>query len=82
MNGQCQFKLPNQVQLVEGDNTLFIDFTSLWSATMLYDKIKNKDLAILQEILEDENPLVKRGANSFKNEFVFSFYKDSKAILN
>ena len=77
-----ELKIPDRVQLVEGDNTLLIDFNSSWSVKLLLENIKNKESFVLQEILEDDNPIVKSNKTTFRSEFVFAFYNNYSKLLN
>lgn len=72
--------LPNKVQLVESDNTLWVDFQSLTSIQMLFDYIKNKDAIELCEVLYSDKQIVKDENQYHTNEFVFSFYKQKTVI--
>ncbi len=73
-------RMPNKVELVEGDNTLLIDFASDWSVNLLYNSIKNRKEFTLQEVLSEEMPIVKSETGCYKNEFVFSFYHSNPSL--
>ena len=77
-----KLKLPQLVELVEGDNTLYINLSCKWSVTMLHDQIKNKKQFIIQEVFEEQNSVVKGSSKNFHNEVIFSFIKNIKPSLN
>jgi hypothetical protein len=71
-------RLPDQVELVEGDNRLLICLKNENSFEMLYESIKNKKQFILEEFLFTDDEVVTRGKKSFCNQFVVSFYNEEK----
>lgn len=68
-------QLPKWVLLVEGDNKLFIDFTSELSIYTFYTTIKNRETILLEEFLIDEqNGIIKdKQGNNYLNEFIIAF---------
>jgi hypothetical protein len=74
---QSSLQLPDQVELVEGDNKLLINFKNNTSVNMLLHTVKNSKLFILEEFLFDEQGIVKDDkGNSYCNQFVISFCKN------
>lgn len=72
-------KIPNNVVLADGDNELYIDLDNIIFVKMLLSIIKNRPYFVLKEFLfNPANELVKDvDSNSYTNEFIFSFYKNS-----
>mgnify|MGYP001146321333 CR=1 FL=1 len=69
-------KIPDLVELVEGDNKLLIDLTSQISIKILIDACKTKSYFILEEFLFTDDELVKDSKEkSYSNQFIFSFYR-------
>ncbi|RZS99431.1 lantibiotic dehydratase family protein [Aquimarina brevivitae] len=73
-----ELNIPNLAQLVEGDNTLLIDFKNLLSIKMWLDTIKHKKQIILEEFLFTEDSLVTQNNKGFSNQIVISFYNQEK----
>lgn len=72
-------KIPNLVELVEGDNRLLIDLTSEISIEILCNSIKNSMLFSIEEFLFTDNEIVINQENkSFCNQFIVSFYNERK----
>lgn len=73
---QKKLNIPDLVELVEGDNKLFIDLSKEISLEMLYSSLRKNPSFILEEFLFNDQGIVKRGKNSFCNQFIVSFYKE------
>jgi class I lanthipeptide synthase len=74
-NWKINLRLPDYVQLVEGDNKLLICLIYEYSINMLLQTIKNKEFFILEEFLFSEDEIVKQDLKSYCNQFVVSFVK-------
>ena len=70
--------IPDKAQLVEGDNTLLIDFKNIASVRMWLDAVKKKKEFILEEFLFTEDCVVNRNNKGFTNQIVISFYNQEK----
>jgi hypothetical protein len=71
--------IPDDVELVEGDNKLLINLKNETSIKMLLDTVKNKKQFLLDEFLFTDNTVVKnKDGGSSCNQFVISFYNDKK----
>jgi hypothetical protein len=71
-------RLPQYVNLVNGDNTLLLDLNLQIGITLLLKTIKPNSKIILEEFLFDDNSIVKDAdSNSFANQFILSFYKSN-----
>jgi len=69
-------KIPDLVELVEGDNKLLIDLTSQISIKILIDACKTKEYFIVEEFLFTSDEFVKdTGEKSYSNQFIFSLYR-------
>lgn len=69
-------KIPVLVELVEGDNKLLINLSSLLGIKILIDACKTKSYFILEEFLFTGDELVKDSEEkSYSNQFIFSFYR-------
>jgi hypothetical protein len=76
---QSSLQLPDQVELVEGDNRLLIYLKNNASVNMLLHTIKSKSNFILEEFLFEEKTVVNdQKGNSYCNQFVVSFYNKEK----
>lgn len=73
-------RLPDYVQLVEGDNKLVICLINDYSINMLLQTVKNKEYFILEEFLFSKEEIVKQESESYCNQFVVSFVKSD--LLN
>lgn len=71
-----QYKLPRFVELADGDNKLFVDLSNLTSVQTFISVLANRTQVILEEFIEETNPLVKdsRGEH-YTNECIVSFFK-------
>jgi hypothetical protein len=68
--------IPRLVVLPDGDNELLVDTESLTSIRVLYSVVKKRPSCTLREFpFNMESSLLKRGANAFTNEFLFTFHK-------
>lgn len=69
--------IPDRVQIIDFDNTLYIDFKNELSSKMFLSVIKNKESLILKEYLFNENKaLINKDEKAVENEFILSFYKE------
>lgn len=71
-----KLQLPQQVQLIEGDNKLLIDFENFDSVQMFLKSAKTKEVILLEEFLFDDEGFVKKGKERFCNQFVISFFRN------
>ena len=73
-------KLPQKMQLKDGDNELLVDWDNAQSIRALFSIIKKRDMITLTEFLYDpENSVVRdENGNPYLNECIVVFYKDSK----
>ena len=71
-------KLPQYIQLVEGDNTLLINIKNQDSVEMLLQIVKNKNNFVLQEFLFNNDKTVMRKNETFCNQIVVSFFNNEK----
>ena len=68
-------KIPQYVNLVNGDNTMLLDLNVEICVRLFLKTIKPNSKIILEEFLFDENSVVKDvDANTFANQFILSFY--------
>lgn len=76
---QEENKIPDLVELVEGDNRLLINFRNEFTTLMLLDAVKSRKEFILEEFLFSENGIIKdEKDHSFCNQFIVSFYNSEK----
>lgn len=69
-------KIPQYVNLVNGDNTLLLDLNLEIGITLFLKTIKSNSKIILEEFLFDDNSVVRDvNYNSFTNQFILSYYK-------
>jgi len=73
-----KYKLPRYVELIEGDNNLLIDTINKSSVEMLIQTVKNKNNFLLNEFLFDDETIVNDRINNYCNQFIVSFYNNSK----
>jgi hypothetical protein len=74
-----QKKIPQYVNLVNGDNTLLLDLNVEIGIKLFLKTIKPNSKIVLEEFLFNENSIVQDlDSNSFANQFVLSFYKSNK----
>lgn len=72
-------KIPQYVNLVNGDNTLLLDLNVEIGIKLFLKTIKPNSKIVLEEFLFNENSIVKDlDSNSFANQFILSFYKSNK----
>jgi hypothetical protein len=67
--------IPQYVVLIEGDNTLLINFENIDSVKMLLSIVKNRKSFILEEFLFDNEEIVKTKEEYFTNQIIIPFYK-------
>jgi len=70
--------IPNLVQLVDGDNTLPINFKNYNSVEMFLEIIKHKETFKLEEFLGKGDSVVKSSSKNYCNQFIFAFFNDTK----
>jgi len=71
-------KLPQYVNLVNGDNTLLLDLNEEIGLKLLLNSIKPHSKIILEEFLFKDNSVVKDAhSNSFANQFILSYYNSN-----
>ena len=75
---QKTHRVPNLVELVEGDNKLLIDFTHKMAVKMLWNTVKNKKFFVLDEFLFSEEGIVNGNDGAYCNQFVVSFYNEDR----
>lgn len=71
-------EMPRYVYLEEGDNVLFVDFSSPDSINTLISAVKNKEKFILKEFLFDDMISFKGKDDGYINECIVPFYQDEK----
>lgn len=71
-------KLPKYVLLAEGDNELLINLKNHISLKTLLSTLNKKSQCILKEFLHLEKGIVTDGIDTYTNQFVLSFYNESK----
>jgi lantibiotic biosynthesis protein len=70
-------KIPNQVNWVNGDNTLLLDFDKPICIEMFLKSVQNYSSITLEEFLFSEAAVVQNSeGENFANQFVVSFYKE------
>jgi hypothetical protein len=74
-----KMKIPQYVNLVNGDNTLLLDLNVEIGITLFLKTIKPNSKIILEEFLFEENSVVKdKNSGSIANQFILSFFKLNK----
>lgn len=74
-----EFKIPQFVYYVNGDNKLLINFNNIDSIKMFLKEVKNLTEFTISEFLFNENDeIVQSEGNSYTNEFVISFFNNKK----
>lgn len=74
-----KMKIPQYVNLVNGDNTLLLDLNVEIGIILFLKTIKPNSKIILEEFLFEENSVVKdENSSSFANQFILSFFKSNK----
>lgn len=72
-------KIPQYVNLVNGDNTLLLDLNLEIGITLFLKTIKPNSKIILEEFLFEDNSVVKDvDSSSFANQFILSFFKSNE----
>ncbi len=71
-------RIPKLVTLVEGDNTLLINFNNESSIKMFLDTIKNKESFTLSEFLFAEDGIVNKSESYHTNQIVISFFRKDR----
>ncbi|WP_177177173.1 lantibiotic dehydratase family protein [Flavobacterium urocaniciphilum] len=73
-----QKRIPQFVNLVNGDNTLLLDLNVEIGLKLLLNSIKPHSKIILEEFLFKDNSVVKDAhSNSFANQFILSYYNSN-----
>ena len=76
---QVSLQLPDEVELIEGDNKLLISFKNKTSVNMLLHTVKNRTRFILEEFLFNRPGIVKDGeGNSYCNQFVITHFNNRR----
>jgi len=76
---QEENKIPDLVELVEGDNRLLINFRNEFTTLMLLDTVKSRKEFVLEEFLFSEKEIIKDDKDhSMCNQFIVSFYNSEK----
>lgn len=73
-----KFALPDQVQLVDADNTLVIHLKNYTSVCMFIETIRNKSSFVLEEFLAPEISQEGKIKNHFCKQIILSFYNHTK----
>ncbi|HFK5568068.1 TPA: lantibiotic dehydratase family protein [Elizabethkingia anophelis] len=74
-----KWKMPAYILLIENDNELLINLENISSIKMMIDAIGNSENFTFKEFLyHDDQQIVKRGKDSFTNQFIFTFYNNQK----
>ncbi|MBD8348361.1 lantibiotic dehydratase family protein [Dysgonomonas sp. HGC4] len=69
--------LPPYVLMQDNDNELFVDWNNLLSIHSLFSIIKNRlSVTFIEFLFEPENAVVKKGSNTYLNEFIIAFHKE------
>ncbi len=71
-------KLPEWVQLVDGDNTLLINLENKQMLRMWLETVKKRGSCILEEFLFAQECVVKRAQEGFTNQMVISMHREVK----
>lgn len=78
-NFQKEYKIPDLILLVEGDNQLLINLKNITSIKMFLEIIKSREQFKIIEFLFSEDSAVKnKNGQYYANEIVLSFYNDKK----
>lgn len=72
------YKLPKYVLLIEGDNELLINLQNTTSLKMFLSIIEKKSQCKIKEFLHLKGGIVNGTNGPYTNQFVFSFYNESK----
>lgn len=75
---RTSLNLPKCAELILDDETLLINFENITVIKMLLESVKDKTNFILEESLITEDSIVKQNNQSFNNEFIVSFYNETK----
>jgi len=74
-----KMKIPQYVNLVNGDNTLLLNLNVEIGIILFLKAIKPNSKIILVEFLFNENSVVKdANSQSFANQFILSFFKSNE----
>jgi hypothetical protein len=73
---QKKFNLPEEVILMEGDNELYVNFTSLLSVKIFLNEIRTKEkFSLIEYLFNETNSDVTGPGGCFANQFVLPFYR-------
>ena len=72
--------IPQYVELVDGDNQLFVDLNNVFHVQMLVSVIKKREAFFLQEFVHfpDQAIVHDEQGNCYTNQVIFAFTKDEK----
>ena len=73
-------KIPQWVQIVEGDNKLLLNLLNEECLSLLKDHCKAHPSVLLEEFLFGEELIVKEGQQGFANQLIISFYNQEKLL--
>ena len=79
---RTKLKLPVQVQLVEGDHTLYINLENNESISMWVRTVDSQKDSILEEFLFTEDTVVKRGKERLAHQMIICLYNEDKLKKN
>lgn len=73
---QNKYNLPNEVLIINDDNEMYVDLTTLSNVQIMLSIVKLKSKFILTETLFDINNLIVKGPEGlYTNEFIIPLYK-------
>lgn len=70
--------LPRYVNLIEGDNKLFVDLENENSVFAFLSELAHKEVFVLEEFIESSNFATDEDGNSYMNECIIPFIKSPK----
>ncbi|WP_425659436.1 lantibiotic dehydratase family protein [Tenacibaculum ascidiaceicola] len=73
-----EMKIPKLATLIEGDNYILINFENIDFVNVFLSIIRNQEFFILTEFLFGENDVINNREGGYVNEFIFSFFNESK----
>jgi hypothetical protein len=75
---RIKHKLPELVQLVEGDNKMLINLDNIFCVRMLLDSLKGGEFVLSEFLFDEENAVVSSDDGAYLNEFIISYYRAEK----